>query len=133
MLTDGHAPWAGEFSAAADRGGVAAAADALSLTPSAVSQLVRLEREASVAWSTGRDGRRDVMFAEVVDTHGTADDAPAEADAPPDPVGLRTTMAVEDAYRIAVPAGWPVLGWLEELLSAIRPGADALDVVVRHL
>lgn len=196
------------LTAVADRGGVVAAADSLSLTPSAVSQqLVRLEREAGVAlvdrsrrqarltvagehladrgrqinaellaaeadvaqWTgaTGasvvvaafptvikrllvpvieqlavghqltvrvieRDkrpaladlhaGHADLLFAELVDTPGTSDDEPAGADAPPHPAGLRTAMVIEDAYRIAVPAEWPALGWLDDGTIAAELG-----------
>ena len=213
------------LTAVAERGGVVAAAEALNLTPSAVSQqLVRLEREAGVAlvdrsrrqarltvageqladrgrqinaellaaeadvaqW-TGATGARvtvaafptvikrllmpviaplavghqltvrvierdkrpaladlhaghaDLLFVEHVGSHpGDAGDAGPRrvrgatgtavpptvtgATAPPTPTGLRTAMVIEDAYRIAVPAEWPAVQWLDDGVIAEELG-----------
>lgn len=189
------------LAAVSDRGGVVAAADALHLTPSAVSQqLVRLEREAGVAlvdrsrrqarltvageqladhgrrianellaaeadvgeWTGGsgstltvagfstiikrlvvpviaqldvghqiavrvveRDrrpaiadlhaGEVDVVLAEMAVVGSPSSEAPASRDGETSAgARLRTALVLEDAYRIAVPADWPALEWLEQ-------------------
>lgn len=73
-----------------------------------------VEREARLAVADLHAGQVDVVLAEVgtTDTPGNGPQATRDANGPATGQ-LRTALVLDDAYRIAVPADWPALDWLE--------------------